>query len=68
LAIARITSFFLPSGPAQRLFQEPAAKSKFMRVSLAWTEDCGVPANLLRVSVGLEPVETVIQAFKDALD
>lgn len=35
---------------------------------LAWTEDCGVPANLLRVSVGLEPVETVIQAFKDALD
>lgn len=35
---------------------------------LEWTEDCGVPANLLRVSVGLEPVETVIQAFKDALD
>ncbi len=35
---------------------------------LAWTEDCGVPANLLRVSVGLEPVETVIEAFKTALD
>ncbi len=35
---------------------------------LAWTEDCGVPANLLRISVGLEPVETVIQAFKVALD
>ncbi len=35
---------------------------------LKWTEDCGVPTNLLRVSVGTEPVETVIQAFKDALD
>lgn len=35
---------------------------------LAWTEDCGVPANLLRVSVGLEPVDTIIQAFKDALE
>jgi len=35
---------------------------------LEWTEDCGVPANLLRISVGLEPVETVIQAFKNALD
>ncbi len=35
---------------------------------LAWTEDCGVPANLLRISVGLEPVDTIIQAFKDALD
>jgi cystathionine gamma-synthase len=34
---------------------------------LDWTEDCGVPANLLRISVGLEPVETVIQAFADAL-
>ena len=35
---------------------------------LNWTEDCGVPANLLRISVGLEPVETIIQAFKEALD
>lgn len=35
---------------------------------LAWTEDCGVPANLLRISVGLEPVDLIIQAFKDALD
>ncbi len=35
---------------------------------LAWTEDCGVPASLLRISVGLEPVKTIIQAFKNALD
>lgn len=34
---------------------------------LDWTEDCGVPSNLLRISVGLEPPETVIQAFADAL-
>ena len=35
---------------------------------LGWTEDCGVPTNLLRISVGQEPVETIIQAFKNALD
>ncbi len=34
---------------------------------LDWTEDCGVSANLLRISVGMEPVETIIQAFADAL-
>lgn len=34
---------------------------------LSWTEDCGVPTNLLRISVGLEPAETIIKAFEDAL-
>ncbi|MFD2256262.1 PLP-dependent transferase [Luteolibacter algae] len=34
---------------------------------LQWTEDCGVPSNLIRISVGMEPVETIIQAFGDAL-
>ena len=34
---------------------------------LDWTEDCGVPANLLRISVGLEPAETIIAAFREAL-
>lgn len=34
---------------------------------LDWCEDCGVPSSLLRISVGLEPVETVIAAFKEAL-
>ncbi len=34
---------------------------------LEWAEDCGVPANLLRVSCGLEPVDAVIAAFDQAL-
>ena len=34
---------------------------------LAWTEDCGVPKNLIRISVGLEPAETIIAAFQKAL-
>jgi cystathionine gamma-synthase len=34
---------------------------------LGWTEDCGVPTNLIRISVGLEPAETIIAAFGDAL-
>lgn len=34
---------------------------------LKWTEDCGVPTNLLRISVGLEPAATIIKAFEDAL-
>ncbi len=34
---------------------------------LDWTEDCGVPANLLRISVGLESSETIIAAFTEAL-
>jgi len=34
---------------------------------LDWTEDCGVPTNLIRISVGLEPVETIIAAFREAL-
>lgn len=34
---------------------------------LSWTEDCGVPTNLLRISVGLEPADTLIKAFEDAL-
>lgn len=34
---------------------------------LDWTEGCGVPTNLLRISVGQEPVETIIKAFSEAL-
>ncbi|MGJ8632347.1 MAG: PLP-dependent transferase [Luteolibacter sp.] len=34
---------------------------------LDWTEDCGVPSNLIRISVGQEPVESIIQAFSEAL-
>lgn len=34
---------------------------------LNWCEDCGVPTNLLRISVGTEPAETIIAAFEEAL-
>jgi cystathionine gamma-synthase len=34
---------------------------------LEWTEGCGVPANLLRVSTGIEPFATIRAAFEDAL-
>jgi cystathionine gamma-synthase len=34
---------------------------------LEWAEGCGVPANLLRVSTGVEPIETLIAAFDEAL-
>lgn len=34
---------------------------------LEWAEGCGVPANLLRVSCGLEPGESLIAAFEEAL-
>ena len=34
---------------------------------LGWPEDCGVPTNLIRISVGLEPAETIITAFREAL-
>ncbi len=34
---------------------------------LEWAEDCGVSANLLRVSCGLEPIETIIATFEEAL-
>jgi cystathionine gamma-synthase len=34
---------------------------------LSWCEDCGVPTNLLRISVGTEPAETIIAAFEEAL-
>ena len=34
---------------------------------LEWAEACGVPAHLLRVSCGLEPVATLIAAFDEAL-
>jgi cystathionine gamma-synthase len=33
---------------------------------LEWAEACGVPPNLLRVSCGLEPIETIIAAFEEA--
>jgi cystathionine gamma-synthase len=36
-------------------------------LELEWAEGCGVPANLLRVSCGLEPIETLIAAFDEAL-
>ena len=34
---------------------------------LEWAEGCGVSANLLRVSCGLEPIDTIKQAFDEAL-
>lgn len=34
---------------------------------LEWAEGCGVSANLLRVSVGQEPIEHVIAVFEEAL-
>jgi cystathionine gamma-synthase len=34
---------------------------------LDWCEDCGVPTHLLRISVGQEPIETIIAAFQEAL-
>lgn len=33
---------------------------------LQWAEDCGVSPHLLRVSCGLEPIETIIEAFEAA--
>ena len=33
---------------------------------LEWAEGCGISANLLRVSCGLEPLETIIAAFEVA--
>ncbi len=34
---------------------------------LEWADGCGVSPNLLRVSCGLEPLETIIAAFEEAL-
>lgn len=34
---------------------------------LEWAEGCGVSANLLRVSCGQEPIESIIAAFEEAL-
>ncbi len=34
---------------------------------LEWAEGCGVSANLLRISCGLEPIETIIATFEEAL-
>ncbi len=34
---------------------------------LNWTEDCGVPTNLLRVSVGTEDPDHIISVFEEAL-
>ncbi len=35
---------------------------------LEWAEGCGVPANLLRVSCGLEPAARIVAAFDEALE
>ena len=34
---------------------------------LKWAEACGVSPNLLRVSCGLEPIETILSTFEEAL-
>jgi cystathionine gamma-synthase len=34
---------------------------------LEWTEACGVPTHLLRVSCGLEPIDSIKAAFEEAL-
>lgn len=33
-----------------------------------WTEACGVPTHLLRVSCGLEPIEQIMAAFEEAIE
>lgn len=35
---------------------------------LEWTEGCGVPSHLLRISCGLEPIETIIDAIATAFE
>ncbi|MFD2158729.1 PLP-dependent transferase [Rubritalea tangerina] len=35
---------------------------------LDWAEGCGVPAHLIRVSIGIEPSEQVLGAFRAALE
>jgi hypothetical protein len=35
LSVSEVNFFFAPSGPAQRLFQEPPAKSNFLGASLS---------------------------------
>lgn len=35
---------------------------------LDWAEGCGVPTNLIRVSVGIEDSENLLASFKEALD
>jgi cystathionine gamma-synthase len=62
---------------ALRLSKGPSFGTKFTLVcpytmlahyhELEWAEGCGVSANLLRVSCGLEPIETIISAFELAL-
>ena len=34
---------------------------------LEWAEGCGVSANLLRVSVGQEPIDQLLSVFEEAL-
>ncbi len=34
---------------------------------LEWVENCGVPTNLIRVSIGIEPLDTLLDAFNTAL-
>lgn len=34
---------------------------------LPWAEGCGVPANMLRVSCGVEPIAVLLAAFEEAL-
>ncbi len=36
-------------------------------LELDWAEACGVPPNLLRVSCGLEPIDTLKEVFEEAL-
>jgi cystathionine gamma-synthase len=62
---------------ALRLSKGPSFGTKFSLVcpytllahyhELEWAEGCGVSANLLRVSCGLEPLEIIIAAFEEAL-
>lgn len=62
---------------ALRLSKGPSFGTKFTLVcpytmlahyhELEWAEGCGVSANLLRVSCGLEPIETIVAAFELAL-
>jgi len=34
---------------------------------LEWTESCGVESNLIRISIGTEPIERLLEVMKKAL-
>jgi len=35
---------------------------------LEWAEDCGINSHLIRISVGIEPIDELLNRFKKALN